>query len=208
VVAKVAESGFEFPKNPTLFIKPRQTVADTRASILIPKLGQLMCDYEGEFTILVGKDGKNISEANALDYVAGYVVGNDISCRDWQLEKDKAGMMQQWSFSKSFDQYAPLGPAIVSSSLLQDGSGLRLRTFVNDKVRQDSNTSDLLFGVRQLISFLSTGQTLEAGSLIMTGTPGGVGAAAKPSPIFLRDGDEVVVEIEKIGKLVNTIQFE
>lgn len=177
-------------------------------SILIPKLGQQMCDYEGELTIIVGKDAKNISEAEALDYVAGYIVGNDVSCRDWQLEKDKAGMMQQWCFSKSFDQYAPLGPAIVSSRILGEASGLQIRTVVNGEVRQESNTSDLLFGVKKLISFLSTGQTLEQGSLIMTGTPGGVGAAMKPMPQFLKNGDEVVVEIEGVGKLVNTIKFE
>ena len=167
-----------------------------------------MCDYEGELTIVIGRDAKNVSEADALDYVAGYVAGNDISCRDWQLEKDKAGAMQQWCFSKSFDRYAPLGPAIVSTRVLGDGGGLRIRTLVNGEVRQDSNTSDLCFNVRKLVSFYSTGQTLEAGSLIMTGTPGGVGAAMKPQPQFLRDGDEVVVEIERIGTLRNLIKFE
>ncbi|PCH02622.1 Hypothetical protein PENO1_036750 [Penicillium occitanis (nom. inval.)] len=204
----VAESGFDFPEYPTLFIKPSQTIADTRESVLIPKLAQSQCDYEGELTIVIGKDAKNVSEVDALDYVAGYVVGNDISCRDWQLEKAKAGMMQQWCFSKSFDKYAPLGPAIVSTKVLGDASGLRLRTYVNGELRQESNTSDLLFGVRKLVSFLSTGQTLEKGSLIMSGTPGGVGAAMKPTPQFLKNGDEVVVEIGGIGTLRNVMQFE
>lgn len=166
-----------------------------------------MLDYEGELTIVIGKAAKNVSEADALDYVAGYVSGNDVSCRDWQMEKDKAGMMPQWCFSKSFDKYAPLGPAIVSTKLLGDAKGLRLRTFVNGEERQNSDTSDLCFGVRKLVSFLSTGQTLEAGSLIMTGTPGGVGIGMKPQK-FLKDGDEVVVDIEGIGKVVNVMKFE
>lgn len=183
-------------------------MGDTRADVLIPKIGQAKCDYEGELVIVMGKDAKDVSEADALDHVAGYTVGNDVSCRDWQLEKDKAGMMPQWCFSKSFDRYAPLGPAIVSTKILGDASGLALRTYVNGDARQDSDTGDLCFGVRKLVSFYSTGSTLEAGSLIMTGTPGGVAAAMKPEPRYLKDGDEVVVEIQGIGKLRNTMRFE
>ncbi|KAF2766495.1 hypothetical protein EJ03DRAFT_329991 [Teratosphaeria nubilosa] len=203
----ILETGFDLPKHPTLFFKTGQTVADTRQPTPIPKLGQAQCDYEGEFTIVIGKDAKNVSEDQALDYVAGYVTGNDVSCRDWQMEKDKAGMMPQWCFSKTFDKYAPLGPAIVSTKLLGDGTGLALKTYVNGELRQDSNTSDLCFGVRKLVSFLSTGQTLEAGTLIMTGTPGGVGIGMRPQK-FLKDGDEVAVDIEGIGKVVTTMQFE
>ncbi|KAF7195913.1 Fumarylacetoacetate hydrolase domain-containing protein 2-like [Pseudocercospora fuligena] len=204
----ILETGFDLPKNPTLFYKSSQTVSDTRSPTPIPKLGQTHLDYEGELTIVIGKDCKNISEDKALDYVAGYVSGNDVSCRDWQMEKDKAGMMPQWGFSKSFDKYAPLGPAIVSTKLLGDASGLRLKTYVNGELRQDSDTSDLCFGVRKLVSFLSTGQTLAAGTIIMTGTPGGVGIGMKPEPKYLKDGDEVVVEIEGIGKVVNVMRFE
>lgn len=203
----VLETGFDLPANPTLFIKPSTTVASTRQPTPIPTLGQPKCDYEGELTIVIGKDAKNVSEADALSYVAGYTTGNDVSCRDWQMDKDKAGMMPQWSFSKSFDSYAPLGPCITSTSVLGDASGLALRTFVNGEKRQESDTGDLVFGVRKLVSFLSTGQTLQAGSLIMTGTPGGVGFGMKP-PVWLRDGDEVVVEIEGIGKCVNVMKFE
>lgn len=123
------------------------------------------------------------------------------------MDKDKAGMMPQWCFSKSFDKYAPLGPAIVSTGLLGDAKGLRLTTKVNGELRQDVGTSDLCFGVKELVSFLSTGQTLKKGSLIMTGTPGGVGLGMKPAK-FLRDGDEVCVEIEGIGKVVNVMKFE
>ncbi|WPH00200.1 Hypothetical protein R9X50_00302300 [Acrodontium crateriforme] len=203
----ILETGFDLPANPTLFIKPNQAVSDTNAAVPIPPLGQTHCDYEGELTIVIGKNAKNVSEADALDYVAGYVSGNDVSCRDWQMDKDKAGMMPQWSFSKSFDKYAPLGPCIVSTAVLGDAKGLRLQTLVNGEVRQDSNTSDLCFGVRKLVSFFSTGQTLQAGSLIMTGTPGGVAMGMKP-PKFLQDGDEVVVDIEGIGKVRNVMKFE
>lgn len=197
----------DVPVNPTLFMKPGQSVSDTRRPVPIPKLGQPQCDYEGELTIVIGKPCKNVSEADALDYVAGYTASNDVSCRDWQMEKDKAGGMPQWCFSKSFDKYAPLGPAIVSTRLLGDASGLKLQTRVNGEVRQDTSTSDLCFGVRKLVSFLSTGQTLDTGSLIMTGTPGGVGLGFKP-PKWLKDGDEVAVEIEGIGKVVNVMEFE
>lgn len=203
----VLETGFDLPAHPTIFTKPGTAVADTRQPIPIPKLAQAMCDYEGELTVVMGRDCKNVSRADALGYVAGYVAGNDVSCRDWQMDKDKAGMMPQWSFSKSFDRYAPLGPAIVGTSLLGDGRGLRLRTVVNGELRQDSNTSDLCFGVADIVAFCSQGTTLQAGSLIMTGTPGGVGIGMKP-PKYLRDGDEVVVEIDGIGKVVNTMKFE
>lgn len=203
----VLETGFDLPTHPTLFLKPGQAVADTRAPVPIPALGQPQCDYEGELTIVIGRDCKNVSEADALDYVAGYVAGNDVSCRDWQMDPAKAGMMPQWCFSKSFDKYAPLGPAIVSTRLLGDARGLALKTFVNGELRQEANTSDLCFGVRKLVSFYSTGQTLQAGSLIMTGTPGGVGIGFKPQK-WLKDGDEVAVVIEGIGKVVNVMKFE
>lgn len=157
--------------------------------------------------IVIGKDGKDITEENALNYVAGYTVGNDVSARDWQREAGKAGPVPQWTFSKSFDKYAPLGPCIVATQVLGEADTLPLRTLVNGEVRQSSNTSDLCFGVRQLVAFCSQGQTLERGTLIMTGTPGGVGLFMKPQA-FLKDGDQVVVEIEKIGRLVNRMAFE
>lgn len=203
----VLETGFDLPQNPTLFTKPSPAVTDTRSAVPIPKLGQPMCDYEGELTVVIGKDCKNVSESDALDYVAGYVTGNDVSCRDWQMDKDKAGMMPQWSFSKSFDKYAPLGPCIAATAVMGDASGSYLKTWVNGELRQESNTADLCFGIKKLVSFLSTGQTLQAGSLIMTGTPGGVGIGMNPKK-WLKDGDEVVVEIEGIGKVVNTMKFE
>ena len=157
--------------------------------------------------ILIGRDGKDISESDALEYVAGYTAGNDVSARDWQREADKAGPVPQWTFSKSFDKYAPLGPALVASHVLGAADKQSLRTLVNGEVRQESNTEDLCFGVRQLVAFCSQGQTLQKGSLIMTGTPGGVGLFMKP-PEFLKDGDEVSVEIGGIGTVSNRMKFQ
>jgi 2-keto-4-pentenoate hydratase/2-oxohepta-3-ene-1,7-dioic acid hydratase in catechol pathway len=170
-------------------------------------MAQLQCDYEGELVIVIGKDAKNVSEENALEYVAGYSAGNDVSARDWQREPGKAGPVPQWSFSKSFDKYAPLGPCIVGSHILGTADTQSLKTLVNGEVRQESNTADLCFGVCQLIAFCSRGQTLQKGSLIMSGTPGGVALFMKP-PIFLKDGDEVTVEIGGIGRLTNQMAFE
>lgn len=203
----VLETGRPLPTCPTVFTKPGTTIADMNEPIPIPKIAQSHCDYEGELTILIGKDAKDVSEEEALDYVGGYTVGNDVSARDWQREAGKAGPVPQWGFSKSFDKYAPLGPCLVSPSVLGAADKQQLKTFVNGEERQTGNTSDLCFGVRALIAFCSQGQTLQAGSLIMTGTPGGVGLFMQP-PGFLKDGDEVVVEIEGIGRLVNTMKFE
>ena len=203
----VRETGRDLPSCPTVFTKPAPCVADHGEAIPIPKLAQSQVDYEGELVILIGKDAKNVRSEDAMEYVAAYTVGNDVSARDWQREKDKAGPVPQWSFSKSFDKYAPLGPCLVSSRLLEDASKQSLLVTVNGDRRQEGNTSDLCFGVKELVAFCSQGQTLQRGSLIMTGTPGGVGLFMSP-PTFLKDGDVVEVEIGGIGKLVNTIKFE
>jgi 2-keto-4-pentenoate hydratase/2-oxohepta-3-ene-1,7-dioic acid hydratase in catechol pathway len=204
----VHELGFDIPTNPTMFFKPPLYVTDTRQTIPIPKPGQSHLDYESKLTIVIGRNAKNVSESDALDYVGGYVASNDVSCRDWQMDQDKAGHEQQWCFSKSFDKYTSLGPQIVGTRLLGEAKGLRLRTYVNGELRQDSNTSDFCFDVHRMVSFLSTGQTLPAGSLIMTGTPGGVALGMKPKPKYVQDGDEVVVEVEGIGKVRNVMEFE
>jgi 2-keto-4-pentenoate hydratase/2-oxohepta-3-ene-1,7-dioic acid hydratase in catechol pathway len=203
----VLETGRSLPTCPTVFTKPSPTIADHNEDIPIPKLAQSQCDYEGELTIVIGRDAKNVDEADALNFVAAYTAGNDVSARDWQREAGKAGPVPQWSFSKSFDKYAPLGPCLVAAHVLGEAGNLSLRTLVNGEVRQESNTSDLYFGVRKLVAFCSQGQTLQKGSLIMTGTPGGVGLFMKP-PGFLKDGDEVTVEIGQIGSLSNKMSFE
>ncbi|CAI4217820.1 unnamed protein product [Parascedosporium putredinis] len=161
----ILETGRPLPTCPTVFTKPGPAVADHGEDIPIPKVAQEQCDYEGELVVVIGKDCKNVSAQNALQYVVGYAAGNDVSARDWQREPGKAGPVPQWTFSKSFDKYAPLGPCI---------------TYVNGEVRQSTNTSDLCFGVAKLVEFCSQGQTLQKGSLIMTGTPGGVGLFMKP----------------------------
>ena len=190
-----------------MFTKPGPAVADHGEAIPIPVIAQDQCDYEGELVIVIGKDAKNVTEKDALEYVAGYTVGNDVSARDWQREAGKAGPVPQWSFSKSFDKYAPLGPCIVASRLLGAADKQSLKTLVNGQVRQESNTADLCFDVRKLVAFCSQGQTLQRGSLIMTGTPGGVALFMKPQA-FLKNGDKVEVEIGGVGRLFNTISFD
>ncbi|GIZ42993.1 hypothetical protein CKM354_000623900 [Cercospora kikuchii] len=203
----ILETGRSLPENPSIFCKPSTTLAGPSEDIPIPPRGQAQCDYEGELTILIGRDAKNVPEADALSYVAGYLSSNDVSARDWQREPAKAGPVPQWSYSKSYDKYAPMGPCIVSTEVLGAADNLKLETRVNGEVRQSSNTGDLVFGVKALVSFLSQGQTIQAGSLIMTGTPGGVGLFQKP-PNFLKDGDVVEVEISGIGKVENRMTFE
>ncbi len=148
--------------------------------------------------MVIGKSCKNVSTDHALDYVLGYTCANDVSARDWQ--KDHGG--GQWCRGKTFDTFAPLGPCLVTSEEIPDPSRLRLRTMVNGELMQDSPTSDMIFDVPALIAFLSGSTTLRPGTVILTGTPAGVGMARKP-PRWLRSGDVVTVEIDGIGKLTN-----
>lgn len=166
------------------------------------------CDYEGELSIVIGKNGKNIKKEDALDYVAGFVASNDVSSRTWQRDPAYAGGVPQWCFSKGFDKYAPLGPMMASPKLVGDAGNLRIQTHVNGESRQDSNTSDLLFPVKEIISFISQGTTLEKGTVIMTGTPSGVAFGMKPHPVWLKDGDVVEVSIEHLGSTRNRMVFE
>ena len=164
-------------------------------------------DYEGELSVIIGKTGKNISEADAVDYVAGYVTSNDISARKWQRDPTYAGGVPQWCFSKGFDKFCALGPVLVSPKVVGVADNLDLKTWVNGELRQDSNTNDLLFGVKKIIAFISQGTTLEKGTIIMTGTPAGVAMGMKP-PKYLKDGDVVEVEIEHLGRCQNRMVFE
>ncbi|RCK66978.1 Fumarylacetoacetate hydrolase domain-containing protein 2 [Candida viswanathii] len=204
----IEESGIPKPPYPPLFYKPRTAVADFNEPISIPRIAQEdQCDYEGELCVVIGKTGKNISEEKALDHVAGYVVGNDVSARTWQMHPKFAGGAPQWNFSKSFDKYAPLGPQLVSTSVIPDPSVLHLTTKVNGELRQDTSTGDLLFSVSKIIAFLSQETTLEQGTVIMTGTPSGVCLGMKP-PKYLQNGDEVKVAITEIGTLANKMDFQ
>ncbi|EXJ56368.1 uncharacterized protein A1O5_12635 [Cladophialophora psammophila CBS 110553] len=202
----IQEGGRTPPPYPSLFIKPSTSLASFDAEIPIPKIAQETLDYEGELTIVIGRTARDVTEAESLDYVAGYITGNDLSCRIWQRDPKYAGNVPQWCFSKGFDGFAPVGPMIVSPKVLAAADKQSLQTLVNGEVRQDSETSDLLFGVRKIVSFLSQGTTLETGTLIMTGTPAGVALGMKV-PKYLTDGDEVEVKIGGLGSLKNKLRF-
>jgi len=156
--------------------------------------------------ILIGKDAKDVSKEDALDYVAAYTCGNDVSSRKLQRNPELAGRVPQWGFSKGFDTFAPLGPVLVASELVGDPAKLHLKTIVDGETRQDEGVSDLCFDCAYLISYLSQGTTLQKGSVIMTGTPGGVGAGFSP-PKYLAPGTKMEVQISKIGTLRNAVEF-
>lgn len=162
-----------------------------------------MLDYEGELTVVIGKTGKDISEADALSYVLGYTAGNDVSARYFQLPNTSGG---QYCYAKSFDAFAPIGPVLVSPAVVPDPQKLKYRTKVNGEVRQETGTDDMVWTVAQIITHLSRGTTLRAGTIIMTGTPSGVGLFMEPKG-FLKDGDVVEVEIDGIGSIANKMVF-
>ncbi|KAK3946570.1 hypothetical protein QBC32DRAFT_357474 [Pseudoneurospora amorphoporcata] len=204
----IQEGGRKPPPYPSIFIKPRTSVAGFNEDIPIPKLAQDdQLDYEGELCIVIGKTGKDIPKNEALQYIAGFVSSNDVSARKWQRDPAFAGGVPQWCFSKGFDRFAPLGPVLVSPKLVGNAGNLRLQTFVNGELRQDTNTSDLLFNTEDIVAFVSQGTTLEAGTVIMTGTPAGVAMGMK-EPKWLKDGDVVEVRIEQLGSVKNRMSFQ
>ncbi len=147
---------------------------DHGSDVVIPVIAQNdQADYEGELVVVIGKDAKDVSESEALDYVAAYTAGNDISSRKWQRDPAYAGGVPQWCYSKGFDTFAPMGPALISSALIPNPAELHMQTIIDGEVRQDTGLDDLIFSVPRLISHLSSGTTLQKGSVIMTGTPGG-----------------------------------
>ncbi|KAJ5636950.1 uncharacterized protein N7484_010263 [Penicillium longicatenatum] len=203
----IKEGGRKPPPYPSIFIKPSASVAAYNEDIPIPKLAQDdQLDYEGELAIFIGKTGKDIPKDQALKHIAGFIVTNDVSARKWQRDPAYAGGVPQWCFSKGFDKFAPLGPMLVSPQVLGNAGNLQLRTFVNGDLRQDTNTNDLLFNTEAIVSFVSQGTTLEAGTVIMTGTPAGVAMGMK-EPLWLKDGDVVEVEIEGLGSVKNKMVF-
>ncbi|KAJ9144176.1 Fumarylacetoacetate hydrolase family protein [Pleurostoma richardsiae] len=203
----IREAGRKPPPFPFIFFKPNTTVLDHGADIVIPKICQNdQADYEGELTIVIGKEAKDVSVEDALDYVAAYTCGNDISSRKLQRDPQYAGVVPQWGFSKGFDTFAPLGPCLVRPDLVGDPKKLLLKTIVDGEVRQEEYVEDMLFDCAYLVSYLSSGTTLQKGSVIMTGTPGGVGAGMSP-PRWLTPGTQVDVSIEKLGTLKNGVRF-
>jgi 2-keto-4-pentenoate hydratase/2-oxohepta-3-ene-1,7-dioic acid hydratase in catechol pathway len=191
------ELGLPYPKNPVVFAKPPSSAAGHGAKIVKPRVTQKM-DYEVELTVVIGKPCKDVTTEQALDYVLGYTVANDLSTRDWQKVPELAG--GQWCRSKGFDGFSPLGPVLVTRDEIKDPNNLWLRSFVNGEKRQDSSTNDLIFKVQEIVSFLSCGCTLMPGTAIMTGTPAGVAEGMKNQP-WLKPGDKVITEIEHIGAL-------
>ena len=194
-----AESGAAIPQEPILFSKYATALIGHNENIVLPPVSQEV-DYEAELVIVIGKRGKNIAAAAALEYVAGYTVGHDVSARDWQLKKDG----KQWMVGKTFDTFAPAGPVLVTRDEVADPHKLAIKLRLNGQTMQDSNTNQLIFGVGELLAYLSQVFTLEPGDLIYTGTPPGVGFAKKP-PLFLKGGDVVEVEIEGLGVLRNPV---
>ncbi|KAH8884440.1 hypothetical protein GQ53DRAFT_752044 [Thozetella sp. PMI_491] len=198
------ESNLPIPKYPVLFYKPATALAGPTDPIPVHPLAQegTGLDYEVELVAVIGKKASDVSEADALNYVLGYAVGNDVSHRDWQIARGGG----QWSLGKGFDGWAPYGPGIVSSKIIKDPHNLRVSTRLNGQTVQDSNTGDMIFNIKQTIAFLSQGTTLMPGDIIFTGTPSGVGMGRKPQ-LWLKNGDEVEVELEGVGIVKNKVEF-
>lgn len=198
------EGGKPVPEHPVLFMKSPAALQHPGEPILLPThLPSTEVDYEGELAVVIGKRCKNVSKARALDYVLGYTCANDVSARDWQGRWGGS----QWCRGKTFDTFAPLGPCLVTTDEIPNPNALRLKTTVSGEVLQDWTTEDMIFDVPTLIEFLSGSTTLLPGTVILTGTPHGVGAARKP-PRWLKSGDTVTVEIENIGALTNPVAQE
>jgi 2-keto-4-pentenoate hydratase/2-oxohepta-3-ene-1,7-dioic acid hydratase in catechol pathway len=195
-----AESGLAIPETPTIFAKFPTSVIGPGEPIVLPRYSTRP-DYEAELAVVIGKRGRYIAEADWLDHVFGYTILHDVSARDYQMATS------QWMIGKTFDTFAPMGPAVVTTSEIPDPHNLRISLTLNGQVMQDSNTSNLIFKIPQLIVYLSSVFTLEPGDIIATGTPAGVGFARKP-PVYLKPGDEVRIQVEGIGELVNPVLGE
>lgn len=199
-----AEAGAQAPEIPILFVKGANTIQNPGDPIEIPThLPSDEVDYECELAVVIGRACKNVTRENALDYVLGYTCANDVSARDWQLKRGGG----QWCRGKFFDTFAPMGPCLVTPDEIPNPNALKIRTILNEEVVQDWNTNDMIFDVPALIEFLSGSTTLLPGTVILTGTPHGVGMAAKP-PRWLKSGDSVTIEIESIGALTNPVTEE
>jgi len=197
------EANMPIPKDPVLFIKPRTAVASPfPAKTPIPRFAQDgSSDYEAELSLVISKDGRDIKEEDALDYVLGYTCSNDVSARNAQF------LNSQWSFSKGLDGSCPIGPVLVSPEAIGDAGALSIKAIHNSNVVQDSNTKEMIFSIAHTIAYLSKGTTLEQGTIIMTGTGPGIGCMRTPK-VVLNHGDDMRVEIEKIGTLINEIYYE
>ena len=193
------EGGKKVPERPMWFVKTTGSLQNPGDPIALPATSAKV-DYEGELVIVIGRDARDVPPARVADVIAGYTIAIDVSARDWQFELGGG----QFNHGKSFDTFCPLGPELVTADEGINPDALRLTTRVNGEVRQDSTTADMVFDVATLVSFLSTGRTLPAGTVILTGTPSGVGYARTP-PVWLQSGDVIEVEIEQLGTLRNPV---
>jgi 2-keto-4-pentenoate hydratase/2-oxohepta-3-ene-1,7-dioic acid hydratase in catechol pathway len=196
----MAESGADAPSFPVFFNKQSTCVTDPGAGIHKPRVSEQV-DYEGELGVVIGRRCRQVPAASAPDVIAGYTVVNDVTARDWQFRSPT------WTLGKSFDTHGPIGPWIVTRDEVPDPHALQIRTWVNDELRQDASTAEMIFDCFQQVETLSTAFTLEPGDVISTGTPAGVGVFRQP-PVFLAVGDVVRIEIEGIGTLENPVVEE
>ena len=194
-----AESGSAIPSEPVVFNKFPTAVCGPGDRIVLPKESQQV-DYEAELVVVIGSEARHIPQEKACQYIAGYTCGNDVSARDWQLDRPGG----QWLLGKTFDTFAPFGPHLVTGEEIEEPGSLDIRLRLNGQCMQDSNTKRLIFCIEHLVSYVSAVCTLKPGDIIFTGTPPGVGMARKP-PVFLKNGDKVEVEIEGIGILCNSV---
>jgi len=196
-----AEGNQPIPEHPVVFMKNSGAVQHPGEPIVLPRrLRSDAVDYECELAVVLQRDCHNVSRDKALDYVLGYTCANDVSARDWQLKRGGS----QWCRGKTFATFCPLGPCLTTADEIPDPNDLGLRTILNGQTMQDWTTGDMIFDVPTLIEFLSGSTRLAAGTLILTGTPHGVGGARKP-PVFLQPGDTVTIEIDRIGALTNPV---
>lgn len=194
------ECNMDYPAAPLLFSKFNNTLTGHGEDVLLPAKSSQV-DYEAELVIVIGKQAKDVSKEDALSYVYGYCNGNDLSARDLQFKSS------QWLLGKTCDGFSPIGPYLVTQDETGDPDNLSIRSIVNGEVRQDSNTSDMIFNCKEIISYISEHMTLYPGDLIFTGTPEGVITGyPEEKQVWLKDGDEVTIEIEKLGRLINTLK--
>lgn len=196
-----AEGNLPVPEQPVVFMKNSGSLQNPGDPIVLPRhLRSNAVDYECELAVVIGRQCHNVSKADALSYVLGYTCANDVSARDWQMKWGGG----QWCRGKMFATFCPLGPSLVTADEITNPNELQIKTILNGQVMQDWNTSDMIFDVPTLIEFLSGSTVLLPGTVILTGTPHGVGAARKPR-VYLQPGDEVTIEIERIGALTNPV---
>ena len=197
----IRETGLQAPDRPVVFAKFPNSYVGPRHDILVDPELTSQPDYEVELAVVIGKPARRVAVDRALDHVLGYCVANDVSARDWQRAEG------QFSRSKSFDTFCPIGPWLTTADEVEDPQDLRLRSLVNGETRQESTTGEMIFTTAELISFLSQAITLAPGDVILTGTPHGVGFAMDP-PRFLQPGDQVRCEIDGLGVLDNTVRHD